>query len=105
MLAYSAVSDSSFAEQGQARELLADETFARTIWQASVAQPLALRTVGSLRKYRDKLIEESITAAETLREPHWYQEMVQRELTPEPVSTTAAHEYVEEESIDQHQDE
>jgi hypothetical protein len=75
MLAYGALGEATTFPRSSCRTLLADNDFARFIWNAAVAQPLNLRTAGSLLKERDQLIDELHTSAEILVLPKWLQRM------------------------------
>jgi len=55
MLAHGALDASSF-QMGLCRELLQNSDFTKLIWTAAIARPLNRRTVGDLRRFRNKLI-------------------------------------------------
>jgi hypothetical protein len=75
MLAYGALGGATTFSRSSCRTLFADSDFTRLIWNAAVAQPLNLRTAGSLLKERTQIISELRVPEDILQLPKWLQRM------------------------------
>jgi hypothetical protein len=74
ILAYGATQGGSLS-YSDCQALLRDQEFTKLIWEAAVARPLNLRTVGSLRERIESLKQILDSEIETFNLPAWFQTM------------------------------
>ncbi len=75
ILVYGATSVEGSISHNDCQTLLKEKEFTRIIWDAAVAQPLNLRTVGSLRERIEPLKEILGSGVELFPSPAWLQAM------------------------------